>query len=258
MKRSFCALLALALLCLCACGEAVPATETTTIEATTTEITTTETTTEVPSTVEIKTGEGDPYSYVIKAYYECELSGYKKTNEELVQGFEILENSDISTASWWGETQYYALYDIDKNGTKELLLGVYDVEEKMVLFDLYTIQDGIAVEQLCVPVPTRYSMGIDKNGTVYMSHLNQDNPFGFFWGIDFHRFKNGQLQFCEAVMVYRHGTQTTYETSYTKITDWQEGEIEITEKEYNAINKKYEGEEIELDWRPLSQYKANA
>ena len=132
MKKLFIALLCLLLIAgLCACGQTETATdadeitastgETTVIgagitapnpkeaiaeETTTKGTTTTKTpTTMIPPKVDIPTSKDDPYSYIIKDRYDivynqyCEYGYYEHLRE------------------------YYALYDIDDNGTKALLHG---------------------------------------------------------------------------------------------------------------------------------------
>ena len=102
-------------------------------------------------THEIETNPSDPYSFVIKK--RCEEFKHQWENTDIyndfsAEGFELYLKyfKDI----------YYFLYDLDKDGTNELLLGGWqkigyyteepDPPKKICISSAYAIQDGKAVK----------------------------------------------------------------------------------------------------------------
>ena len=259
MKKLCAALLCLLVAGLWGCGQAVPEATTT---ATTTEATTTElpTTTATPSTVDIKTSKSDLYSYVVKAYYEYELSGFTKTDAELVTGFKVLPygcfTTDLNTKLTLpsDSTLFYSLFDIDKDGTKELLLGVTMNERQTpTVFDIYTIQDGIAAQLLQDNAPWNSAIGIWKNGTVMRSYMARDNPWNRSIWEDYYQFVDKNLQFVVGVEDWLSREAGT--AGFCKRTSSENDPVEISEEEYERIKKQYtDSQAVELPWIPLCDY----
>jgi len=124
MKRTLCTLLLL-LLALSACGKVSPPTpETSAITTTvaTTASTTTEAATESEPTpeaeVEAKLDGSQSYDDLI-AEWRLALNGYKDEHNPTVT---LLDFSFYGVSGINNPKAYYALYDIDGNGTKELIL----------------------------------------------------------------------------------------------------------------------------------------
>jgi len=249
MKR-LCVLLAV-LLGLGACGVGVA--------EETSAVTTTETaTTEAPTThVEIRIDESDPYSYVVKAYYEfVQNFGLYYGNESqcmnLVQGFEMQPHmgfEDIDHYILPGVVLYYALYDINGDGVEELLLSVDGIQ----LFEIYTIRNGIAIQQMQLPT-AHNKLSICTNGTVVVSHDRK----GHFADI-YYQFKDGLLQYCTTIGGERNyanldDDHVNYHQFHEETWGYDD-RVRISEKEYLRIKNLYDdGQEIALDWQPLWTY----
>ena len=222
MKKVFVALLCLLLTGLCACGPAATKKESTTTTIPETEPAEIST----PSSTTIKPSKSDPYSDAIKAYVEkIGMYGYGK-----------LEN------------QCYVLYDIDGDGTKELLLGNADEDWGTYLNCVYTIQDGVAVKQnqYFSPIP-EYSTPpplLFQNGTI-KGVTDLDGP----QLSRYYRFKNGELKF-QIALVDGYGKSSC---SYNQ-NKWDN--IPLTVEEMKQIKKEMEGDGqvVELDWKPLAEY----
>jgi len=271
-KICACVLVVMLLPGLCACGQVEQLEETSVPTAQTAIEAAAETTTEAPTTpTEAPTApftpqKSEPYSYVLKAYRDFELSGFMKMDEELVQGFHVLPYGCFTTYLMTRLTLpsdamlHYALYDINKDGVKELLLGVtadhalsINEDQEPTVFDIFTIKDGIACELLQDNAPWNSGVAIMKNGTVRHCHVDRDNPWSTSVWWDYYQFKGSELQFilgAEEWASREAGTE-----GYQKRTAAESDPVEISEAEYNALRQTYEGDVVDtFAWTPLLQY----
>ena len=169
MRKLLAGVLCLLLAGLCACGRVELPGET--FVATTQETSTEETTVDMEEsitkktivetikaslpTVEIKASKDDPYSHVIKWYYD--------------NGFV--------------EDRYYMLYDVDGNGTEVLLFAYcYDLDE------VYAIQNGIAIlqEAFTWDGERENSAVLFQNGTIGAGNIN--------YLLHYYRFEEGEFK----------------------------------------------------------------
>ena len=205
---------------------------------------------EVPyPTVKIPTNPDDPYAQIIKDMYE--------QYAEYVTAEEIFE--DLK----------YALYDMDKDGTRELLLSSryilwgyegpefeYESDEigkKAVLFDrFYYISNGEAVE-----MPVLNGLWYDAAGPTGGRDLLTNGVIRLYGGSPnytsyaYFRYANGELSL---LRVLRNFSDTgrwlfTYEGDQSTRTP-------ITEEEFNRMRAEIEGDAqvVEIDWKPLESY----
>ena len=145
------------------------------------------------------------------------------------------------------DTQCYTLYDIDGNGTKELLLGANDGKQ---LYEIYTIQNGDAVcqEQFRALPESSLSFSLFDNGLIKMGYQGEfDN------GVKYFRFKNGELKF-QSLLYYDF--MMYLNIHYFRRDAGDEQEREITKEEFEQMQKEIEGDSqvVELDWRPLAEW----
>jgi len=284
MRRLRAVFLFLVLLALCACGQAAPEPDSEFTIAHTIEDATTyynftvvatrsrpavhteaETTESEPTTyVTIKTSKNDPYSYVVNAYYAIAqnrslLYDEESPPENLAQGFQLLPSTEYSNGFFALEYMifinqsnlFYALYDINGDGTKELLLGAGG-DYFTNLFDIYTIRNGVAEQQLTHPGSTS-SMSIFKNGTVKTSYGRQGS-----YGDSYYRFKGGQLLYCLSLLSQeRWISDDEWTVDYFKSdTTNFHSKVQISQEEYDRLRREYEsnGREVEISWRPVAEY----
>jgi len=140
-------------------------------------------------------------------------------------------------------TQYYTLYDIDGNGTKELLLGSEEWGA-LVLIIIYAIQDGVAVEQ-------RFRV-MGEGGSAFPSLLFENGVIRVDSGDDsgryiiYYCFENGAL-ICPTALVDRYG-------EYYLDDGWPG--TPITKEEFDRVQREMEGDgqTVALDWKPLAEY----
>jgi len=133
---------------------------------------------------------------------------------------------------------YHTFYDLDGDGTKELLLGVDD-GFGVCLTSVYVIQNGIAVWvegfindlEYCTTPPSLF-----KNGTIMMGE------FGYY------RLKDGK---------FMNKSLTEKDGKYYHFTiNGPYPGVSITKEEFDRVRKEYEGdgEIVKLDWKPLAEY----
>lgn len=281
MKKLSAAVLAMLLMGLCACMQTELSETINTTSATKAASVASSTTEPVTypyvhlKPVEIITDKSDPYSYVVKAYHAIERNiallpwdedGNMGTAEALTQGFQMQSSygfQNLSRSMQLDNQRYlhYAFYDINGDGVKELLLGAqgkYNSSDAE-LFDIYTIKDGVAVQQ-------RWSgwihphVSILENSTVMTFGGHQG-----WYGNVYYRFQNGALTRIESLgftdINHRINDKTgedEYYTNYYRYDDEERGEgVQISEAEYNRLQKQCEGsgDEVALEWRPLWLYK---
>jgi len=246
MKKLFAVALCPVLCVLCACGSIALPEETAT----------------AAQTVEIKTNEGDPFSYVLEAYAQVDqdfLYALYEPNppsaEAFSQGFlarpeGVFTNLKIGVAV--DDDLYYAFYDIDGNGTDEMLLGTGRQSDYAGLIGVYATQDGVAVQQ---PLPLNwcgdcmYSYpSLRKDGTiwsVYDSWGNEDSSYSYY------RFEDGQLKL-KMKLILKHQTSLF---RYFRNNTFNP----ISWKKFERLRKDYwqEAELAEIDWKPLADYLTN-
>ncbi len=146
MKTKISILLCLVIICLCSCGNADNINETTCLSTQSPTNNNPQYLTNATKafnveglTAEIKTDPDDLYSYTIKGIYDKIIYDHVKH-----------QDSDFECET------YYFIYDIDNNGTEELLIGrprmvgypahgPYEYEIRIV--EIYTIKDGAVVKQ---------------------------------------------------------------------------------------------------------------
>jgi len=184
--------------------------------------TTTNRRTDVSSTIKTEISEINPYFEEIKRH----IMRYDASPEQL---------SD----------QCYALYDFDKNGAKELIIGLKD----WGIVDVYTIQNGVAVRQaeFFVDPYGGAQPTLLKNGTIRKEWMYD----GCQRNISYHRFEDGELKFQISLRDDCDNWGSCFQ--YDPVT---KNETQINKKEFDRLKKEFEGDGqvIELDWKPLTEY----
>jgi len=142
---------------------------------------------------------------------------------------------------------YYAFYDIDSNGTQELLLGDGLNIESIRIGTVYTITDDVVLRQdeyhypepEAGPPPLLFI-----NGTIRVDSNSYDGELGF----GYYCFENGTLKH-QIGLVNERG-------SYFRILKELPQLIPITKAEFERLKREMEGDGqvVELDWKPLAEY----
>jgi hypothetical protein len=143
------------------------------------------------------------------------------------------------------ESLKYAFYDIDGDGANELLIG-WDENIESV----YSIQNGVAVEQNDYPLWTEYNPPtiLFENGVIRVDNTREgQGPFSIYY----YRFEDGTLRFQTGLFDYDGKEYSQYDTA-----DLAE-DTPITKAEFERLQKQYEGDGqiVQLDWKPLAEYK---
>lgn len=182
-----------------------------------------------------------PYSYVLKLYH-----------------------NHVDIRYGYSYPQYYAFYDIDGNGTKELLVGAKTNEDYGVgIYELYTIQDGKAVEQdIFVWDAVSPAPQVFQNGAIKVIDLENTMIY-------YHRFEAGGLK--QKLRLYDNSL--TYEADLrcgvpenvigspyyfydTSNPDEPAKRTPITKEEFEQMQKDMigNGQVVDIAWTPLADY----
>jgi len=235
MKKILIASLCLLFLCLCACGPepsdeitgSTSSEEKASLENSTVEQAKTSETSELAGIINNKNNESNLYAETIRTIKKNFVSAPDQLNY-----------------------LHYALYDIDENGTKELLIGESYTGE-MRLNSICSIIDGVAVRQ-----EEFRSFGeggyarpstLFENGTIRVDRVDDTIIFYYYY----YRFENGELK--HQIMLI----DNTFfnENDYFSNKDPMK-RTPITKAEFDRVKKEMEGDGqvVELDWKPLAEY----
>ena len=225
---------------------------------------------------EIITSNSDPYSYVMKAWqtyvlnypwdseYEIRDKYTSEADKELVDGFIMRpEGFDIKQHYTNGpptiDKLYYALIDMDSDGSNELLLG-YGGAYNFVLFDIYTIKNGVAVQQQNLfGYNSMYYASLQRNGTVVVS----GGRMGYY-GDCIYRFENGELTLSVLLTSYEtfdgetsfwgYPNEYSYFVEYNPQIDYdynnENTATQISLDEYEHILDEYADVKVIIPWTP--------
>ena len=193
-------------------------------------------------------GQAAPYAEVLREHYD------------------LLFREDIYALS-----RYYALYDIDGNGAKELLLGA-DPEgansrrDGIMLINIYAIQNAAVRQGQFHADPTEAGeVSLFRNGTIRsIRYYEVGTTFSYF------RFEAEELKFqtmlkdeSEQLQAWLAGggDENEYFKSsngiYFRYYPGINKRVPITKEKFDRVRKEFEGDGqvVELDWKPLADYK---
>ncbi len=192
--------------------------------------------------VKIHTSKNDPYSYVVKDHYEY-----------------LLNSAGIDAAN---EARYF-LYDIDGNGSEELIFGqvrvlggmdVYDVRLStdevppvmgILIVDIYSIVDGKASrqKQMVLGGGAAYETQILSNGIVKISYNTPALP-----SYSYYSFADSVGSYIGSLKANRDGTFTYVDSNVAnQAISKDEFDRRIAEIEDGA-------HPIEIKWKRLQDY----
>ncbi|MCL2532003.1 MAG: hypothetical protein FWE40_07595 [Oscillospiraceae bacterium] len=221
-----------------------------------------------PFVIAVEVDEADPFSFVLRAYAEFiqdfrenfESAFLRAAQNPLQQHFVMQSHwgfEEINTISigWRGMRMpiEYALYDISGNGVDDLLIR-FMAGGFPVLFDMYSIVDGVAVQQLQKPGSNNISMRVSPNGASLGG-----GRMGSMWS-DFYHFVDGQLQFAYGIREFDSFDEDMNHfirayVTYESIDYWEIAtHIPLCEVELRRLNTRFPVEpwcDSVLEWRPL-------
>ena len=152
------------------------------------------------------------------------------------------------------ETRYFTVYDIDSDGTEELLLGVAESGD-VHLASIYAMQNGVGVRQeefftYDGEGRSYFPSFVYKNGTARVERLDDAGLFYYYY-----RFEDGALKRKIELMKPHHRDEY-----YRREEDLSKdppgvNQIPLTKEEFEQTMKEMEGDgQVELDWKPLAEY----
>ena len=188
--------------------------------------------------IKIPTSKDDPYSYVIDGW----ISWYKDAGPDFDS-----------------EMDRYALYDINGDGTDELILGSIDVLGGVDIYDfgvaveptygilidsIYTISDGKCVEADKLPIRgDAYQTILFDNGLIKVVCCTPRNPWIYYYKMVGDNFE----KVGDSIFKHYDGECFFFKDSV---------ENPITEEEFNRRIAEIEGgaHPVELEWKHLQDY----
>lgn len=264
MKKSLFSLLLVIILLFCSCTVKVndnKAKDNTTKDNTTTQTTDNTTTSEVETTSSkpfytksIKTDESDPYSSLIKEMCdEIKESWDKALPEDKQYGFD-------NYIGLYREIYYY-LYDLDKDGIEELLLGTsqkvgidyedFSAPRKICITSVYTVKKGKAAK---VDIGNWWNFVIIQdrvlysNGVIVTKWGNKKIP-----SYSDLAFENGEL----VIKCYVTHEDSDPNKEFYKVTNFDNlDKTSISKDEYYSLYNKYIGDAkvVNIDWKRIDEY----
>ena len=259
MKKTVFSLLLITIILFCSCTTIVK--DNTTKDNPTTKKTDNTTTSEVSTTSskpfytkEIKEDPADPYSSLIKEMcdniMECWNSTIPEYKEKGLENY-IKRFDDL----------FYFLYDLDKDGTNELLLGTIqkvgtdfediNAPEKICISSLYTVKNGKAV---------KVDNGVWMNYIIIMERILYSNGVIVTkWGKEIKpcysaaAFENGEMNM-KCYILY---DDTGIDGDFLKVTNFDTMKtVKIKNDEYYSIYNQYCGNAkvVDIDWKRIDEY----
>lgn len=229
-------------------------TESTTEKDTTEEITTETTTTEAATTTESATDYTLPGTTSQNtAAYKTILDQYHTALSENWE-FEALTNNNLNhMCAFYKNTGLtdigYAFYDIDGNGTNELLIGLVSQDNRGGdVFDIYTLTDNKPV--MLAQSGERDMYTLCQNGMI--SEAGSNSAASSFY--KFYEFKSGtsKLTMVEAVVIDgQWDSDNPYFYTTTDATD-KSACTAITEDDADEITQKYTA--VKISFTPFDHY----
>lgn len=206
------------------------------------------------------------FAPIIDAYAALERSGYTSFDKDII-GDSLLTNKytyNFGTSP----TLMYTFYDINSDGSPELLIGANES-----ISSIYVLQNGTPVSIIQVESRHNIDLLMDNNGKCVIgdSWGHMGYATDFFYTID----KDGKLITLDKL--YTNGDDKKVDTgtgfkliSHFRTKDVQGKHVNISEKEYCSLMQKYgstgyeplediknTGKEgtIQVTWKPVATYK---
>jgi len=208
-----------------------------------------------------------PYADILNAFVELELSGFRVVDDALIGDSQLIYDGN---PPGYTKSIVYAFYDINQDGTTELLIGEHVVPEDFEPYDnllgIYAVQDGKYVSVIQEEHSIYLFLLVDDKGNLVIEHSRgrMDHANNFFYALD----KNGKLKTLD--MLYTNGRNMENYSAETgegftlfRAKDVNGKQVDITEQEYLALLKKYgswgystyikesEIRNFEIEWKPI-------
>jgi hypothetical protein len=203
--------------------------------------------------------DNDLFAPIINAYAVLERSGYTSFDKDLI-GDSLLAVSKGSTYNFGWDTQptlMYAYYDINGDGSPELLIGA----DKSIS-GIYVLQNGAPVPVIQVESrhDLRLLMDIDGNSVIEDSWGHMGYATDFFYTID----EDGKLVTLDKLFTNGDDKKGDEFIGHFRAKDVLGKEISITEEEYCSLIRKYgstgyepledtgKARMIDVTWKPVA------
>ena len=203
---------------------------------------------------EITVDPSDPYSAFMKNHCEEYAKSWERRAKEDGNTIDIFNNYIV-----YHPDVYYYLYDLDKDGTNELLLGSWqkigyyteepDPPKKICISSVYTIRDGKVVKLNSWHWWNHefiWDRVILSNGMILTTHGNKESPnYSFIY------LKDGDLFLKVASYQYDETGE-----KFFVLYNFEGQESIINKSEYNRLFKENYGNSsvVDINWKRIDEY----
>lgn len=206
------------------------------------------------------TTQKERYSEVFEQYLDCVEHGYY-IDEITGSGADVvgdLVNSELLMASQYSDTFqiYYALKDIDKNGTPELFIGAGASADEVGKYDVFTCTK----EKAPVRLFPQEIFGYRTNFTVFKNGIFEITGSGsaFDYGVSYYRISEDGYtpELVDSISAGKDDGNSEEPDGQSASIYYHVSERnqEITKEEFEAIQQKYRQEpETIFQWFPLTE-----
>lgn len=206
------------------------------------------------------TAQKGQYSEVFEQYLDCIENDYyiDEITDSGADAVGDFVNSELLMASQYSDTFqiYYALKDIDKNGTPELFIGAGDSADEVGKYDVLACTE----EKEPVRLFPQELFGYRTNFTVFTNGIFEITSSGSVsdYGVSYYRIsKNGYTpKLVDSISTGKDyvNSEGADEQPASVYYHDSENNQEITKEEFEAIQQKYRQEPEEtFQWIPLTE-----
>ena len=197
---------------------------------------------------------------ILNAYVELERSDFEVYNEALIGSLNFASYKPKRDRT----TIVYSFYDINQDGSMELLVGArvkQSNSEYESIYGIYAMRDSKPMPVFQEETSSAIYLCMDDKGRPVIEHSwgRMDVAENFFYTIDEH----GRLKALDKL--YTDGCDRTDEENlrYYRAKEDDGEQIDITEEEYAALIQKYGGlgygldhgepfRKVDLEWKPIN------
>lgn len=199
------------------------------------------------------------FAMIINAYAGIERSGYTSLDKDII-GDSLLAIDKGNTYNFGSKpTLMYAFYDINSDGSPELLIGA-----NKSISGIYVLQTGMPVSVIQVESRHYLSLLMDSDGKSVIEDIwgHMGYATNFFYTID----EDGKLLTLNKLYTNGDDKKGDKFIGHFRAKDVQGKEVSITEEEYCSLIRKYgsrgyepfedTGKERKIDiiWQPVATY----
>ena len=174
--------------------------------------------------------KADPYAEILAQYLEAVQNGYSADGEF----------GEFVAFEWRANPQpvYYALKDIDANGTEELIIAAGEDVSNLGHYDIWTADGDTAVRPFDMDFGYRSNFDVLADGVIEVSWSNS----AFESGCDYYRLEGAQATLVTSIY-------TTVDMDQPDVLLYMQDGLDIGEQAWNTLTDGYRAaDKMAFDW----------